>query len=564
MEQKELKKILSEHKRWLKSGGKTGTKANLHGLELIEADLQNVDLQDADLVNVNLTGANLQGANLSRANMEESFLRQANLTNSNLKEINLQKSDLQEADLTNADLDGANLKGARLWLAKLTKASLINANLESADLKEACLKEAVLKKASMWEANLQKANLEGATLFGTYLYGASLQGANLKNADLQEADLHDSDLYGADLKGANLRSADMRRANMLKAIIDEDTVLEDARLAFIIIDEETIESIPTEIQGLYRYSWDIRDAEGKPINTEPIIQSIEFPPEHHQAVVEVLSYFGKILHDKYPPKTFKFRVEQGDFRATMIIETDTEHRESIVNTLEEYGQVLTGSITPEEFADTKLQLIEIKRFLKHLNDHQKELSSQVSSHHEAFLPIINQLTPGKAGPSIEGLEYAVYVPNPTGIGTERRPEKEKRISTKYLNDSDAYDILVYHMNVKKKVGIDKKEFESIELDRSLLNLLVLFLKYKDRPLPYLKLYHKAWEGSAHYNYKANDPLEVMDNLKGAVHQLRTAFNNVDGFHIPKARGGTYTCKGKFKFCLILDRHFDETYTLEEV
>lgn len=37
----------------------------------------------------------------------------------------------------------------------------------------------------------------------------------------------------------------------------------------------------------------------------------------------------------------------------------------------------------------------------------------------------------------------------------------------------------------------------------------------------------------------------------------------EGFNSPpKARGGAYTFKGKFKFCLILDKLSDEKYTLE--
>lgn len=564
MDQKELKKILAEHKKWLKSDGKTGVKANLHGVELIEIDLWKANLQDADLGNANLTGANLQGANLSGANIEESFLRQANLTGTNLREANLQKADLQEADLTNADLDGVSLKGARLWLAKLTKASLVNANLESADLKEADLQEANLKKANMYEANLQEANLEKACLFGAYLWGASLQGANLIDADLQEAELQDSDLHGANLAGANLRSTDLRRAKMLKTTIDENTILENARLPFIIIDEGSVDNLPIEIQGLYRYSWDIRDAEGKPINTEPIIQSVDFPPEHHQAVVEVLGYFGKILHDKYPPKTFKFRVEQGDFKATMIIETDVGHREAIINTLEEYGRLLTGNITPEEFTDDRLQLVEIKRLLQHMSDYQKELGSQISSQNKAFLPIINQLAQGKAPSSIEEQNYQVYISGATGMGSERKPENEKAIMTRYLKNRKVYDIFIYHESVEIRTGNEEEDPVPIELDKSLLNLLVLFLKYKNRPLPYLKLYHKAWEGSAHHDSTADIPSKTMDSLKSAVHNLRKALDDVEGFKVPKARGETYTCKGNFKFCLILDKFSDEKYTLDGI
>jgi hypothetical protein len=78
---KELKKIISDHKKWLLGEG--GEKANLWGANLWEADLREADLRGA-----NLRGANLWGANLWEA-------------------------DLREADLREADLRGANLRGAK-------------------------------------------------------------------------------------------------------------------------------------------------------------------------------------------------------------------------------------------------------------------------------------------------------------------------------------------------------------------------------------------------------------------------------------------------------------------
>ena len=67
----DIKKILSEHSKWINGDG--GERADLRG---------------ADLSGANLSGANLRGADLSRA-------------------------DLRRADLSGADLRGADLRGAK-------------------------------------------------------------------------------------------------------------------------------------------------------------------------------------------------------------------------------------------------------------------------------------------------------------------------------------------------------------------------------------------------------------------------------------------------------------------
>jgi uncharacterized protein YjbI with pentapeptide repeats len=54
MDAKELKHILSEHKKWVKSNGEKGERANLQG-----ADLNGANLQGADLRWANLQGADI-------------------------------------------------------------------------------------------------------------------------------------------------------------------------------------------------------------------------------------------------------------------------------------------------------------------------------------------------------------------------------------------------------------------------------------------------------------------------------------------------------------------------
>jgi hypothetical protein len=92
MEAKVLKKIISEHKKWLKDNT-TGSGANLS-----RADLRGADLRGADLRRANLSRADLRRANLSGANLSGADLRRANLS----------RADLSWADLRRANLSGAN------------------------------------------------------------------------------------------------------------------------------------------------------------------------------------------------------------------------------------------------------------------------------------------------------------------------------------------------------------------------------------------------------------------------------------------------------------------------
>ncbi|MDR5611281.1 MAG: pentapeptide repeat-containing protein, partial [Arsenophonus sp.] len=71
MNSDELRKILDEHKVWVKSLGEDGSKADLCRANLREADLYGAKLREADLRGADLRGANLFEANLYGANLPE-------------------------------------------------------------------------------------------------------------------------------------------------------------------------------------------------------------------------------------------------------------------------------------------------------------------------------------------------------------------------------------------------------------------------------------------------------------------------------------------------------------
>ena len=101
--EEELKRIRTDHEKWLVTKGEKGT----------QADLSNANLRGANLQGANLFGANLQGANLIGANLQGAHLRDANLQGANLRIANFKEADLIGANLQEADLRDAKLSDVR-------------------------------------------------------------------------------------------------------------------------------------------------------------------------------------------------------------------------------------------------------------------------------------------------------------------------------------------------------------------------------------------------------------------------------------------------------------------
>src|SRR5467141_1446711 len=114
----DLAEILDQHKIWVESGGESGIKADLCGVNLAKADL---------------TGVNLQGAHLHRMNLAGADLSMANLRGASLVRSNLQNANLLGTELRGANLMGANLYGAGgLWFGRLGGTNLFDAVLPEA------------------------------------------------------------------------------------------------------------------------------------------------------------------------------------------------------------------------------------------------------------------------------------------------------------------------------------------------------------------------------------------------------------------------------------------------
>ena len=88
MTNEEIKKMLENHKHWLKEDidGWEKMRADLVRADLVGANLVGANLREANLVGANLVGADLSGEDLSGANLSGADLREANLVGAKINE----------------------------------------------------------------------------------------------------------------------------------------------------------------------------------------------------------------------------------------------------------------------------------------------------------------------------------------------------------------------------------------------------------------------------------------------------------------------------------------------
>jgi len=114
---------------------------------------------------------------------------------------------------------------------------------------------------------------------------------------------------------------------------------------------------PFVIIGFSDKAVDVEVTEILPRDAENVIERVlEFPTEHYQAGVAILSYFGEILKQKYPDIEAKVRIEQDGNIVRMTVDTDGGSREIIEKTLEDYALVVTNKSPPESLLSDVLQI----------------------------------------------------------------------------------------------------------------------------------------------------------------------------------------------------------------
>lgn len=91
-----------------------------------------------------------------------------------------------------------------------------------------------------------------------------------------------------------------------------------------------------------------------------IERSIEFKPEHYQAGLGILNYFGTVMRKKYPEQNAKVRIEQDDNTVRLVVESANGDKEIIERAFDEFGLVIHRDMRPEQFYDNYLDVAELK------------------------------------------------------------------------------------------------------------------------------------------------------------------------------------------------------------
>jgi hypothetical protein len=91
---------------------------------------------------------------------------------------------------------------------------------------------------------------------------------------------------------------------------------------------------------------------------------IEFPPEYHQAGLDILNYFGTYLREQYPEEETKVRIEQEGLKVRLVIETLSGKSEIIEKALHEYELIVTGTEPPERFTQNDKLILDLKNELR--------------------------------------------------------------------------------------------------------------------------------------------------------------------------------------------------------
>jgi hypothetical protein len=126
-------------------------------------------------------------------------------------------------------------------------------------------------------------------------------------------------------------------------------------------------NVPFLILGIghHESEYDVREISSvkiEKINSREIRidRCIEFKPEHYQAGLGILSYFGTVMRKKYPEQNAKVKIEQEEDRVRLIVESENGDKEVIERAFDEFGLVIHQDIKPEEFYDNYLDVAELK------------------------------------------------------------------------------------------------------------------------------------------------------------------------------------------------------------
>ncbi|WP_153038496.1 hypothetical protein [Aliivibrio fischeri] len=91
-----------------------------------------------------------------------------------------------------------------------------------------------------------------------------------------------------------------------------------------------------------------------------INQSIEFPPEYHQAGVGILNFFSTYLNENYPEQDATVRIEQKGLKVRMVVQSEDGNSEVIEKALHEYQKIMSGQESASKFTNNDKLILDLR------------------------------------------------------------------------------------------------------------------------------------------------------------------------------------------------------------
>lgn len=153
--------------------------------------------------------------------------------------------------------------------------------------------------------------------------------------------------------------------------------------------------------------------------------------------------------------------------------------------------------------------------------------------------------------------FEIWTSRESGIGSTHEGIFEPEIGD-HVNRMTMYDIFVHSGTVYSRI-VDGKMAPVGNISDFLVNLLILFLKYKDVDLGATELYHVAGckdRAELNRNMPVGSRIDsYKDCLRTPVSRLRDTVG-VKSMEIKSVKLRGYCCKGLFKFCMLLPSDAD--------
>ncbi len=156
-----------------------------------------------------------------------------------------------------------------------------------------------------------------------------------------------------------------RRRYIVERLKEDDAVRVDDIAKKFQCSKHTIQA---DLSYLRYLGIDVRTRRGvvqpKPSRRANLIRELSFPPEYKEAAISILSYFSRIIEQKYPSIDAKISIAQHGMNVTLTIESDEGELEVVERALTEYGQVVIGQLSPQEFLSDPLAIVELNNRLE--------------------------------------------------------------------------------------------------------------------------------------------------------------------------------------------------------